>query len=152
MREPDVGAAAPSPGESSRQSGTHAREGSAGRRDAIVIVGPCASGKSTLAENLVRLGYQARIVGQEHSDIQRLWQRHEPAVVIGLVVSFETVRARRGRGWSRAVYDRQQQRLGPAMAAATVVLDTGKLSPMATLAAAAAAIRGVGIRPSLPAG
>ena len=113
----------------------------------IVIVGPCASGKSTLAENLVRLGYHARVVGQEHSDIQRLWERHHPAVVIGLNASLETVRARRGRTWSQAVYERQQQRLRPAMAAATVILDTERLSPTATLAAAAAAIREAGIKP-----
>ena len=113
----------------------------------IVIVGPCASGKSTLAESLVRLGYQARVVGQEHSDIQRLWERHHPTVVIALSASLETVRARRGRTWSQAVYERQQQRLRPAMAAATVILDTERLSPTATLAAAAAAIREAGIRP-----
>jgi hypothetical protein len=113
----------------------------------IVIVGTCASGKSTLAENLAGLGYRARVVAQEHSEIAGLWARSHPAVVIGLHSSLATVRARRGAQWSAAVYDRQRQRLGPAMAAATVVLDTDRLSPMATLAAAAAAIRGAGIQP-----
>ncbi len=113
----------------------------------IVVVGPCASGKSTLAARLIELGYRARVVGQEHSEIGRLWRRHDPALVIGLQASLATVRSRRGREWSAAVYERQQRRLEPAMAAATVVLDTGELSAMATLAAAVAAIREAGIHP-----
>lgn len=114
----------------------------------IVVVGPCASGKSTLAARLVELGYRTRVVSQEHSDIGRLWQRHDPSLVIGLQASLATVRSRRGRSWSAAVYERQQRRLQPAMAAAAIVLDTGELSPMATLAAAAAAIREAGILPA----
>ncbi len=114
----------------------------------IVVVGPCASGKSTLADGLVGLGYRARVVGQEHSEIERLWQRHDPSVVIGLQASLETVRRRRGREWPEAVYARQQRRLAPAMSAAAVVLDTGVLSAMATLAAAAAVIREAGLRAS----
>lgn len=122
------------------------REGDAKR--AIVVVGPCASGKSTLVDGLVGLGYRARVVGQEHSEIERLWQRHDPAVVIGLQVRLETVRNRRGHEWSAAVYERQQRRLAMAMAAAAVVLYTDELSAMATLAAAAAVIRDAGIRAS----
>ncbi len=114
----------------------------------IVVVGPCASGKSTLAVGLIGLGYRARVVGQEHSEIERLWQRHDPAVVIGLQASLETVRNRRGHGWSASVYARQQRRLAPAMAAAAVVIDTGEVTAMATLAVAAAAIREAGIRAS----
>ena len=124
--------------------------GATGEANEIVIVGTCASGKSTLVDGLVRLGYPARVVGQEHSDIQRLWQRHNPALVIGLSVSLETVRSRRGRNWSAAVYDRQQRRLQPAMSAAAIILDTQRLSPMATLAAATAAIRAAGIDPVPP--
>lgn len=111
----------------------------------IVVVGPCASGKSTLAGGLNGLGYRARVVGQEHSEIEGLWQRHDPLVVIGLQASLDTIRRRRGRNWPAAVYERQQRRLAPAMAAAVVVIDTGELSMLATLAAAAAAIRGAGI-------
>ena len=114
----------------------------------IVVVGPCASGKSTLAGGLVALGYQARVVGQEHSEIERLWKRHDPVVVIGLQASLDTVRRRRGRNWPEAVYERQQRRLAPAMAAAVVVIDTGELSTLATLATAAAAIRDAGIHAS----
>ncbi len=110
----------------------------------IVIVGPCASGKSTLVSGLVGLGYRARVVGQEHSEIGLLWQQHQPSVVIGLHASLETVRSRRGPAWPAAVYEQQQRRLAPAMAAADVIIDTGELSPIATLAAAAAAIRGAG--------
>lgn len=111
----------------------------------IVIVGPCASGKSTLVTGLVELGYRARVVGQEHSEIGQLWRHHHPTVVIGLQASLETVRSRRGRAWPAAVYEQQQRRLAMAMAAANVILDTGELSQIATLAAAAATIRGAGL-------
>ena len=126
------------------RSGEDDRDDDAGWE--IVVVGPCASGKSTLADGLVGLGYRARVVAQEHSEIGRLWQRHEPVVVIGLQASLDTVRRRRGRNWPEAVYERQQRRLAPAMAAAAVILDTGDLSAMATLAAAAAVVRDAGIR------
>ena len=113
--------------------------------DEIVIVGPCASGKSTLATGLVALGYRARVVGQEHSEIGLLWKHHHPAVVIGLYASLETIRSRRGPAWPAAVYERQQRRLALAMAAAAVIIDTGASSPIATLAAAAATIRAAGL-------
>lgn len=116
-------------------------------RGDVVIVGTCASGKTTLAEELRRLGYPARVVAQEHSDIAGLWRRHGPALVIGLEAPLETVRRRRGSTWSAAVYDRQRQRLRPAMDHAAVIIDTGRASPMATLAAATAALREAGIRP-----
>lgn len=114
-------------------------------RGEIVIVGPCASGKSTLVTGLVELGYRARVVGQEHSEIGLLWQQHHPTVVIGLHASLETIRSRRGPAWPAAVYEQQQRRLAPAMAAASLIIDTGVLSPIATLAAAAAAIRKAGL-------
>ena len=119
----------------------------AGPTAGIVIVGTCASGKSTLADNLRTLGYEAQVVAQEHSDISQLWARSAPTVVIALESSLETIRARRGARWSSAVYERQRRRLAPAMGAAAVVIDTGTTSPMATLAAAASAIRAAGVAP-----
>ena len=115
--------------------------------DAIVVVGPCASGKTTLVANLVRLGYRARVVAQEHSEIEGLWQRARPKVLIVLSADLPTVRARRGRDWPEAIYRRQQRRLAHATSAATVVLDTGRLSSIATLAAATGVIREAGVAP-----
>jgi hypothetical protein len=94
----------------------------------VVIVGPCASGKTTLARNLREIGVDAVVSGQEHSEIRNLWQRQQPDMVIGLNLDLETLRARRGASWSQALYDTQQRRLGPAFAAASIVLDTGKAS------------------------
>ncbi|HEV2527605.1 MAG TPA: hypothetical protein VGT61_04015 [Thermomicrobiales bacterium] len=127
-------------------SGTTARR-STGTAGGIVIIGTCASGKSTLADNLRTLGYDAQVVAQEHSDIGQLWARTGPSVVIALESSLETIRSRRGPRWSSTVYERQRRRLAPAMHAATVVIDTGTTSPMATLAAAASAIRAAGVLP-----
>jgi len=39
----------------------------------IMIVGPCAAGKTTLEANLTKLGYDARAVAQEHSEVQTMW-------------------------------------------------------------------------------
>jgi dephospho-CoA kinase len=100
----------------------------------VVVVGPCASGKSTLVGGLRSLGYQAVVCGQEHSEISSLWRRSAPDVLIALDVDLETVRRRRGLTWSAAIYDRQRQRLAEAMAAADLVLDASTLTEAAVLA------------------
>ena len=52
----------------------------------IVIVGPCASGKTTLVRGLWARGYSgARVVAQEHSGVIDLWKRRgQPDVLIYL--------------------------------------------------------------------
>src|SRR5215211_8573131 len=60
----------------------------------IVVVGPCASGKSTLVSALQALGYDAHVSGQEHSEITTLWQHSQPDVLIALAVDISAVRAR----------------------------------------------------------
>ena len=50
----------------------------------IVVVGPCAAGKSTLVTALRELGYDAHVSGQEHSEIAMLWQHSQPDVLIAL--------------------------------------------------------------------
>lgn len=91
------------------------------------MVGPCASGKSTLVTNLRARGFDAHVSGQEHSEIANLWQRMEPDVLIGLNLDLETLRARRGQSWSERLFQTQQRRLANAFAAADVVLDTSSL-------------------------
>ncbi len=44
----------------------------------VVIVGPCASGKSVLVEGLTRLGYDAQACAQEHSYLPTMWQMDQP--------------------------------------------------------------------------
>lgn len=90
----------------------------------IVIVGPCASGKSTLALNLREVGIDARVSGQEHSEIDLLWRRQDPDLVVGLHIDLETLRERRGSSWSEWLFAAQLRRLNDAYAAAGLHIDT----------------------------
>ncbi|MGC4105760.1 MAG: hypothetical protein QM753_05290 [Thermomicrobiales bacterium] len=111
----------------------------------IVIVGPCASGKSTLAAALRDLGVDVRIVAQEHSIVSDLWRRPGPDVLIGLNVDLEILRARRAPTWPASVYASQQDRLAPAFAAADLVIDTSSLSADQVIERAAEWLRGRGL-------
>jgi Ni2+-binding GTPase involved in maturation of urease and hydrogenase len=95
-----------------------------GRR--IAVVGPCASGKSTLVEGLVNRGYRAYAVAQEHSIVRDLWSKRDPDLLIALDASLDVVRQRRSPTWSADIYKAQHERLQPAFAAADLRIDTGK--------------------------
>ena len=90
----------------------------------VVVVGPCASGKTTLVENLKRIGIDARVSGQEHSAIRNLWRRLEPDVLIALDLDLDTLRERRNPTWPADLYSVQHVRLAGAFEAATVVINT----------------------------
>ena len=92
----------------------------------IVVVGPCASGKSTLVARLKQLDFDAYAVAQEHSAVRELWKRKDPDVLIALDVSLDAVRARRSPTWLEAVYERQHERLASAYAAADLTIDTAR--------------------------
>ena len=93
----------------------------------IVVVGPCASGKSTLVSALRAHGYDASVSAQEHSAIPKLWRRTEPDVLIALVVNIDAVRERRSRSWPGWLHDVQEERLASAQDAADLVIDTSDL-------------------------
>ena len=114
----------------------------------VVVVGPCASGKTTLVNGLRSLGYNAVACGQEHSEIRTLWRRSGPGALIALEVDLATVRRRRGADWSAELLDRQRVRLADAVAAADLVLDVSRLSEAAVLARVLRALEIAG----LPAG
>jgi predicted ATPase len=95
-----------------------------GRR--IVVVGPCASGKTTLVDALRDRGYDAYVVAQEHSIIRDLWQRRNPDVVIALDLELSVVRQRRSPTWSADIYGLQHERLREAFNAADLFIDTGE--------------------------
>ena len=97
----------------------------------VVVVGPCASGKSTLVDGLRSIGYHAVVCGQEHSEIPTLWRHCGPAALIALEVDLATVRRRRGADWPEAMFDRQRGRLADAVAAADFVLNVSRLSEAA---------------------
>ena len=91
----------------------------------VVVVGPCASGKSTLVAGLRRLGFEAAACGQEHSEIPTLWRHTNPDVVVALEIDLETIRERRGvTEWPDWLYDAQRRRLQQAEAAAAIHIDT----------------------------
>src|ERR671910_1825603 len=90
----------------------------------IVVVGPCAAGKSTLVAALRALGYDAHVSGKEHSEIATLWQRSQPDVLIALDVDITAVRDRRGGPWPEWLHDLQVRRLAAASQAADLVIDT----------------------------
>ena len=92
----------------------------------IVVVGPCAAGKTTLVDALVDLGYSAYAVAQEHSIIRDLWARRNPDVVIALDLDLAVVRERRSPTWSGDIYARQHERLQPAFEAADLFINTGE--------------------------
>jgi len=65
----------------------------------IVVVGPCAAGKTTLVAGLRAQGFAAaRLVAQEHSGIRGLWvRRGRPQVLIYLDAQPATMNRRQGR-------------------------------------------------------
>ena len=93
----------------------------------IVVIGPCASGKTSLTSHLQRLGYDALACGQEHSEITELWRHQEPDVVIGLRIELDTLRRRRSSDWPEEIYDRQMTRLESGYRNADLMVDSDEI-------------------------
>ncbi len=108
---------------------------SPGAEEIIKVVGPCKSGKSTLAAGLSAAGYAARPCSQEHSEVPTMWQRiHPPACLIMLEVTPETMRARVERSdWSDELLAIQQRRLAHARQHADLIVATDQASPQEVL-------------------
>ena len=97
----------------------------------IVIVGPCAAGKTTLVRGLWAQGFaNARVVAQEHSGVLDLWKmRGRPDVLIYLDAKLDTIAARQQRSdWTTDYLAEQQRRLQSARAACDVYLPTDDLT------------------------
>jgi deoxyadenosine/deoxycytidine kinase len=96
----------------------------------IGVVGPCASGKSTLITRLKEQGLNVRHIAQEHSYAPAMWELiSHPKILIFLDVSFEVAQQRRRLDWSEADYQEQQRRLAHARLHAHIYLDTDTLAP-----------------------
>ena len=117
----------------------------------IGIVGPCASGKSTLTANLKRLGYRARPIAQEHSLAPNMWQRlTKPDVLIVLDVSFAEAQRRRKMQWREEDYREQHRRLAHARAHADFYLHTDGLTPQEVAERVIAFLNSVGVTSQNP--
>lgn len=99
----------------------------------LVVIGPCASGKTSLTSKLQRMGFDARACGQEHSEIHELWRHLDPDILIGLRIDLDTLRRRRSSTWSANVYARQQERLESGYAHADLVIDCHAMDQNAVL-------------------
>lgn len=95
----------------------------------IVVVGVCASGKTTLSSGLKQLGYNVRSFAQEHSVSGRMWQRLEPDFLIVLDCAFETIRDRKVISWGTDRYQGQQDLLANAREHADLFVKTDGFSP-----------------------
>ncbi len=93
----------------------------------VVLVGVCASGKSTIAVLLSHFGIAGRSVAQEHSQCPTLFLRHAPPIVVVLTASLSTVRKRRRMQWTAQQYDRQWRRLAVARSRAHLIVRTDLL-------------------------
>lgn len=96
----------------------------------VAVVGPCASGKSTLVAALRAAGYDARHPAQEHSFVKDMWRRRvDPDVLIYLDLSHEAYRIRRPKDDAGPEYlEMQRKRLAHAREYADLVVDTSELS------------------------
>jgi len=96
----------------------------------IAVVGPCASGKSTLVKALRAAGYDARHPAQEHSFVKDMWQRLiDPDVLIYLDLSHEAYQQRRPMDDAGPEYlAMQRERLSHAREHADLVVETSGMT------------------------
>lgn len=114
----------------------------------IMVVGTHGSGKSTLVAGLQQYGYTAYSFAQEHSASPRVWRRRQPDILVALYCSYETLVARRGVRWPKAVWRRQLVALGDAWAQADIRLQTDPFEPAEVVARVAARLRQVARPPN----
>ena len=95
----------------------------------IAIVGPCASGKSTLAIRLVAEGYRAHQIAQEHSYVPDMWQIFSaPDILIFLDSTFEDSQRRKPLDWTQQDHAEQQRRLAHARKYCDIYINTTGLT------------------------
>jgi deoxyadenosine/deoxycytidine kinase len=96
----------------------------------VGIVGPCASGKSTLYHRLSKKGINARHIAQEHSYVPAMWKIiTQPDILIFLNVSYLMTIQRSNLDWTILEFQEQLYRLRHANEHADLHIDTDNLSP-----------------------
>ena len=95
----------------------------------IVVVGVCASGKTTLFRQLEPVGIPVRPVAQEHSLVRGLFRRRGARPLVLLTADWETVHRRRQLAWDPGFYRTEWRRLEEARHEADLVVQTDYLTP-----------------------
>jgi deoxyadenosine/deoxycytidine kinase len=94
----------------------------------IAVIGPCAAGKSTLAQALRERGLEAQAVAQEHTRVPDLYRHVAPDVLVYLDVSYAAASHRRSVYWGEERLEEQKAFMSAAREAADLVLDTDPLT------------------------
>lgn len=95
----------------------------------IGVVGPCASGKSTLVAQLQARDIRAKNIAQEHSYVPEMWQiLTNPDILIYLDVSYRKATKRRKLNWTEKEFNHQLGRLEHARNHADLVISTDEIN------------------------
>ena len=99
--------------------------------DLVKIAGVSAAGKSTLVAGLRRLGFNARPVAQEHSQVPDMWQRIRPPNWLIFLDADLTAQGERRPdvSWDEPWRLTELERLAHARTHADLVIDTSLISP-----------------------
>ena len=116
----------------------------------VKIVGVSAGGKSTLVSALRQLGYNARPVAQEHSEVPDMWRRiRPPNWLIFQDADLPAQGARRPDvNWSERWQRTELLRLAHARSHADLLIDTSSLTAASVLQQA---VRFLGVHSVQPA-
>ena len=99
-------------------------------RARVVVVGPCAAGKTTLVSNLRLKNFSIYSCAQEHSAAPQLWKKHCRAdVLVYLDAELETIALRQRRSdWTARRLEAQRRRLADARLHCDYYLQTDGLT------------------------
>lgn len=98
--------------------------------NALILVGVCAAGKSTVSQLLWNdCGIPAKPVAQEHSRISRLYRHKGERPVVLLGASWKTVHRRRKISYGFEFYREEWKRILDARHEASLIVSTDTLSP-----------------------
>ncbi len=112
----------------------------------IAIVGPCASGKTTLAHTLQAKKLSARQIAQEHSYVANMWEvLAKPTILIYLDASYPVCTQRKSLSWTSQEYEAQKKRLAHARANCHIYIETDELTPDEVLQRSLQALKDFGI-------
>ncbi|OWZ83610.1 hypothetical protein [Natranaerobius trueperi] len=98
------------------------------KSELIGVCGNCASGKTTLVDGLLAMGYQAVNIPQEHSVSKTLWKRKNPDFLVVLICTLKTAKKRRNISWGEERLRVQRKRLSDAIQNCNLYLPTDDLT------------------------